>query len=1616
MAPSETGPVRRLEEALARRGWRTRLDPGTLDPDGRRRLDTALRIALDLAGLPAGDADLAEAREALYSEACRRQFPYRFPAPRPETGLLATYFFPLAREVIAEQAADQGEGIATRLPFLPLTEPEIRRWPSGAEYRKLLHHLEQDGVEVCLAMAQEWRGLSIQDHVLGVTGLGLHLGRQLARSVPVDLPLLHGAAIGHDVGKFGCLGDEVRRIPRLHYYYTHLWYQDRGLPGLGHIATNHSCWDLELMRLPVETQLLVYADFRVKDSRGPDGRPRMAIIPLKQAYDTILGKLEDVDRAKVRRYEGVYRKLRDLEEYMQVLGVDLDPPGFPPAPPRAPKLPEGLDLLGTLSGARRPDAAALACGPGRSKLLRLFATAHTLGVMERLRDRPALQALLEEARSTVHWRDVRTYQAILGDYSPALSTEQKGLALRFFVGLLSHPDDDIRYHAANRIGDLLASREDFWRKDLPEGVVLREERRVLDELDRVLDLLDLAAPGEEEGMAATEKIIYAVPIVVRRLLKRLDPPMRAQAFDLIREDFAKRLDDPRPLVGLYVCESAEGALPLLEPSSYPDLLRFARAFMDHPVVNTRLMAWRVLTALAKSEHAGPEVREGLRESLREIAWGASGGSLVAELFLTTELAVACGEPEIAAQCRELSFGGRDPVREVLLRNLKTRVGWVEKKVNCDWLCAMTEHRSAERSDPGSYFAHEVAGHFANLLKVSRVEGTRFHAGRCLLRILPLLSEPQRNDVMVELLRSLELDAEAVTRYIPRFLGAVLSSLPEQEFLEALDDISANVRRGAESLQRLLLQTVGWVILTLPRDLLRGAVLGRLAGILLGSLAESRSNTVNEGFAQFAMVLERLVRQPAGDGRLAEFTDAVTKKFLTLIHHRPGDRVRFFLVASALNWLERAAGRARGSGKRGAPVPAVALIPGTFDPFTNAHAALVARALEHAGEVLVQLDDYSWRKHALPRETREELARMALASIPNAFLAPFRPPVNLARPAGLERLRRLVGRRRLLLVVGSDVVTGASAYADPASPVWDIPHLVAVRAGAEREFAEPLRRKFRGGVSLVTVPGNVEGLSSTSVRAALDRGEDPDRFCHPLVARTLMDRGLYVNHPTQKVSAAGPADRFSIADRDGRIPAGLDAVVSAEYPARRGGGSWERIVGRLESADGERRVLAAIVWRQVSAAALPVVAGDARLAEVAGGRLLGQGALVESVALDGRAGAGPRLSRLFAEATASWLDAGLLFALVPVREEEGALCDALCETGAAPAEAGEAARGFAVLRLTNPLVLVWDLEQVLQPACAASLPVRRALLANRSALTAFFARLSPGQALLHIREDELKRRVSSLARQRISESKSGRRRVVLGLGREFSRDLVGDSPTLAVDLERHLTWQGHEAGTHPGRGGPPLRDQLAIARELSREAILLAPFLPDPEPVFAVVDAAASVGLAIHEVLIGVTDAATRAALRLRGVRHEAGTVVPGWRGVLRESSVAPYLGGTSILGRDQLEWGSLLPSLNNCLPYHHPHDLGLDDTTALDFSRLALSRTRELFRAIEETFREAEGRLLSVSDLAHVVRRPRCPPFPQGFVPPAERFPSDLIAEDLEALARLHPEGHAAHAPDGREP
>ena len=170
------------------------------------------------------------------------------------------------------------------------------------------------------------------EHIAGVHHIAVTMGRALKKTdIPVDLALVSGSAAGHDLGKFGCHPGE--RVPYLHYYYTAMWFRRRKLTEIDHVAANHSVWDLEPDYLSVEALLLIYADFRVKQVRGPHGEEITHTSSLAEAFDVILGK---VDEQKRQRYRRVYTRLRDFERFLVEQGVDVSLQGQD-LPPRQEK-------------------------------------------------------------------------------------------------------------------------------------------------------------------------------------------------------------------------------------------------------------------------------------------------------------------------------------------------------------------------------------------------------------------------------------------------------------------------------------------------------------------------------------------------------------------------------------------------------------------------------------------------------------------------------------------------------------------------------------------------------------------------------------------------------------------------------------------------------------------------------------------------------------------------------------------------------------------------------------------------------------------------------------------------------------------------------------------------------------------------------------------------------------------------------------------------------------------------------------------------------------------------------------------------------------------------------
>lgn len=333
-------------------------------------------------------------------------------------------------------------------PLRFMTDDEQAALEKPAEYRNFLHSFLGDHVPEMMRLSRELFGYNTLEHICGVHHIAMMLGRQFKKlGFPIDLGRVSGAAAGHDIGKYGCRPREIKRVPYLHYYYTDLWFKRHGITYIGNIAVNHSTWDLELENLPLESLILIYSDFRVKNVGG-----NMTILSLSESFGVIMNKLDRLDEAKKKRYGRVYAKLKDFEMYMNHLGMDTDPAENPRAASRK----------------REPASPSLLQGNDIINDFKYLAIEHNINLMYQFRDEYSLDSILQLARSEKDRDKLREYVRAFEEYSANLTQKQKLQTISFMYELLIHPEEDIRNQSAKLIGRLIATYDQEYRKEIPD--------------------------------------------------------------------------------------------------------------------------------------------------------------------------------------------------------------------------------------------------------------------------------------------------------------------------------------------------------------------------------------------------------------------------------------------------------------------------------------------------------------------------------------------------------------------------------------------------------------------------------------------------------------------------------------------------------------------------------------------------------------------------------------------------------------------------------------------------------------------------------------------------------------------------------------------------------------------------------------------------------------------------------------------------------------------------------------------------------------------------------------------------------------------------------------------
>lgn len=1447
-----------------------------------------------------------------------------------------------------------------------LTDDELAGSPCAPSYQRFLRLWRREFVYELMRLGLEVTPYRTLEHIAGVHHLAVTAARALRKSgVAVDVALVSGAAAGHDLGKFGCRPGE--RVPYLHYFYTDQWFRRRRMTDIGHVAANHSVWDLEPDYLSVEALLLIYADFRVKQLHDAQGREITRISTLAQAFQVILDKLDDVDGEKQKRYTRVYARLEDFEQFMVSRGVDV-----------------------TMSGGDTPPLSekhtALMTDDEALRALTLRCVGHNMELMHRLTDQRSFARLLEEARGETDWRRLRAYLAVMESYSLYLHIPQKVQTLTFLYELLMHREGDIRRQAAALLGEIIAGFHAGYAKERPADI--RPDPRAITDVDQWRLYLDKILYPDHKLMPQHRRWIgYTLKFAVGSLLSHC--PGREERFLAPVFAYYRRPEDLDDYTAFQLLDTA-AALPdtAYTASRARQMTDFAAALSLRKDLTIRMAAVLLLDRLARLY---PEDGRAL-EAVTAVPDGDSG-----TLRYLKQDVLSQGAPLLLPE---------DVVSEIFLDNLKTATPWITKQGN---LRLLTDFARSGKSP-----ALHIATHLSNLIKVSDRVTVRHSAGNALLALAPRLTADQRNEVAVELCRGLELGQQEFTKYIPDYLGRFALWLPPAELDEVLDDLRVNLSSSDSRVTASVLDTVG--VIYEAYDAYRSRFpetddayrrrRERLLGLLMRGLSGIDGATRQEA-------LFVLGRRVFGSGELGRHEKRrafmlTQRKLLSAQDEFPGEGLTFYYRAAMLGKLYRFITEERLFHKGfdfGAPRP-VAFFPGTFDPFTLSHKGIVRAIRDQGFEVLLAIDEFSWSKKTQPYRLRRRIAAMAVADVFHVSIFPEDFPVNIANPENLHELRAAFPGRSVSIVVGSDVVLHASSYKKSVTPdsIHTFDHVVFRRTEPDAELAD--YSCITGKVLELTLPPQLEEISSTRIREAVDANRDISNLIDPTVQEFIYRRGLYLREPQDKPVLRTEDLSFLPASPE-TAEKFLRTMLSVPTAAALRAQIESRGDDVMVCRDTDGTILGAASYACLDSARLFARLGDPALSGLvrqnAGGRTL----LISGLFVPRGERQSDLCQLLITEVLTLALSREFTYALyLPL---EGAVSgygrQLLTLQGFVPA--GDSTDALAV-DMRCPIVLSRNVDTAVKAPFSSSPRVLAAIAAAHRRLQAALTKLQPGSLVLSLSAGVIYHRLLQRITGRNGVPAEPTTPRVLGpdICVPYGKILRGVAvpntvtKTLRTDKVYEPDLSSYSIEAYPDYS--PLADQVRTIHAFDRPVILVDDMLHDGKRIRRLAPLFAQTNTPVDQVLVGYLTGMGRDLMEQLGYDVDAIYYLPNLRLRFVESTLYPFIGGDTVRRSEALP-GGLQPAVNRILPYAAPEYTGMDDETAWELSLCCLENARDILLALETEFRSLYARNLTLSRLGEAVILPLCPDKGGCMTYDLSRAASTYLEGDIELLKRMRP-------------
>ena len=1534
-------------------------------------------------------------------------------APMPEEGWLDfTYRFAcdtlFADEGFARRVVQYGDGALFFLallqvileaeraalpfdPFLDLAllsaeeQADCDRWQ---DYARFVDHYRREYVYEMMRLGLEVTPYCTLEHIAGVHHLAVQTARGLkAAGVPIDLALVSASAAGHDIGKFGCKPGE--RVPYLHYYYTDQWFKTRDIAGIGHIAANHSTWDLEIENLSAESLVLIYADFKVKQRRDGTGKEITELYSLDNAFEVILHKLDAVDEQKARRYRYVYAKLHDFEEYMLTLGVETMP--LQPAAAAAKDI-------------------ALMSADEVVEALKFFAIEHSIALMHRLGAARQFATILESGRGETNWRRLRAYLSIFEEYATYLSSGQKVQLLGFLYELLMHGEGDIRRQAAALTGAVIARFHAGYRKELPAGVLPDPTAPTAAALwDKYIEMI--VHPDHKLTQQHKSRLGNTLKIIVQSALANCGPGEEALYLDAVLRHY----QDPDTLDELTVFVLLDCGLYL--PPRHLDHHRLARlaAFACRTIHNDtpmlRAASLRLLRILAERLPAGGPLTTGLLGAANTVA----DTDNVTLVFLKGRLLRALGWDD---SLQTTATQGEAVISDIFLDNLKTATPWVIKAVNIKLLLDRINRGDHSR------LLH-IAAHFSNLIKVSERVVVRHDAGAALLKVAPLLSRDQRNEIAVELAKGLEVGEYEFSKYIPAYLAEFSLWLPPEELDEIIAQLQNLLEGANDRIASVALATVGVLIecyseyrhrFPEPDGRYRRRR-ERLLGMLLKGLAGYRSAVRQDALLVVGKSVFGSKRLDGHEKR--RLFSLCCKKLLFLINeNREGD-ITFFYRAASLSHIYRFITEQilDHGGFRFERRDRIAFFPGTFDPFTLSHKGIVRDIRDLGFEVMLAIDEFSWSKKKQPRLIRRRIAGISLADEFHVYIFPDNFPVNIANPLDLRRLRQAFPGQEVYMVMGSDVVANASSYrAVPvADSIHEQNHIIFRRLESPVDnLNEDALNCISGKILKMTLPIHLEDISSSQIRENIDLNRDIRNLIDPVAQEFIYGSGLYLREPQYKPVYRMRGIMFEqIEAPDQALFDELCAGILADHPAAREICRILQLRGHslvlMRNQQEQGRVSGFAALRQMRSNELFAVLGHEELAAYVRQNAAGKSLLLSGLFVGPSADPEEAAQLLLTEALSAALKDNCTYALyLPLTGDcPPHVAAVLTRQGFWRHSGFHEQRALYVVDMRRPAVCINNLELTIKAPFSHNERVLATIkMAHRRLQTALTA-LYPGQLVLAlaagVMHDRLVQKITALngVPTEPSQPRALGPYVCVPFGKLLRGHVAPNTITKTLHTDKVYDPDIRKSSIEAFPNYSPLDSQIRTIKSFNRPVILVDDLIHYGDRLLRLDPLFRKEDIQVERVLVGLLSGRGRDLMAIQGRPVDCVYDIPNLHSWFVESTIHPFIGGDTVR-REQPPLPGLQPSINLVLPYTAPRHLaGCPRPAVFDFSACCLQNARDILLTLEAEYRVLYERNLTIRRLSEAVMLPLCPDKGACLAYDPNLAATVYLDNDLEMLSRM---------------